>query len=181
MRSIPFMRLRPLMAAAMVLAACGGGDIDAQGSAPAAGPPTVFQGAAVTTSISGVEVSDDLDAKPSITLPGGEPPAELEVVDVVEGDGEQAVPGATVTTHYVGQSWSSGRQFDSSWDRGEPIAFPLDRVIAGWTQGIPGMKVGGRRSLVIPAELAYGQSPPPGSGIAPGETLVFVIDLVATQ
>ena len=135
----------------------------------------------MTTSTSGVEVSDDLDAKPTITLPGGEPPSRLAVLDVVEGDGDQARPGATVTTHYVGQSWSDGRQFDSSWDRGEPISFPLDRVIGGWTQGIPGMKVGGRRLLVIPPELAYGQRPPPGSGIASGETLVFAIDLVAAR
>ena len=132
----------------------------------------------MSTSASGVEVSEDLESKPIITIPERDAPSELEVVDVVEGDGAVAAAGATVTTHYVGRSWSTGGQFDSSWDRGAPISFPLDRVIPGWTQGIPGMKVGGRRLLVIPPELAYGQSPPPGSGIAPGETLVFAIDLV---
>jgi peptidylprolyl isomerase len=73
---------------------------------------------------------------------------------------------------------NTGQKFDSSWDRGQPIEFGLDQVIAGWTQGVPGMKIGGRRVLVIPADLAYGQNPPPGSGIEPGEPLVFVIDLV---
>ena len=135
----------------------------------------------MTNSTSGVEVSGSVGSKPALTLPGGEPPARLEVVDVVAGDGEQAAPGGTVTAHYVGQSWSDGRQFDSSWDRGQPISFPLDRVIAGWGEGIPGMRVGGRRLLVIPPDLAYGQAPPPGSGIAPGETLVFAVDLVAAS
>lgn len=133
------------------------------------------------TPASGVEVSSELGTKPSIVLPGGEPPTELQVIDVVEGAGAVAEAQATVTTHYIGQSWSNGQQFDSSWDRGQPVSFPLDRVIDGWTQGIPGMQVGGRRLLVIPPHLAYGQRPPPGSGIAPGATLVFVIDLLATQ
>jgi peptidylprolyl isomerase len=83
-----------------------------------------------------------------------------------------------VNAHYVGLGWSSGNQFDASWDRGTPLRLPLGRVIPGWQQGIPGMRPGGRRLLVIPAELAYGNTPPPGSGIAPGEALVFVIDLV---
>ena len=135
----------------------------------------------MTVSDSGVEVSEDLDTKPSMSMPDREPPAQLEVVDVVEGDGEEVQAGATVTTHYVGVSWSTGAQFDSSWDRGQPISFPLGGVIPGWTQGIPGMRVGGRRLLVIPPQLAYGQTPPPGAGIAPGETLVFAIDLVATR
>ena len=135
----------------------------------------------MATSPSGAQVSEDLRAKPTLTLPGGPPPAGLDIVDVVTGDGDEAQPGAVVRTHYVGISWSDTRQFDSSWDRGQPIEFPLDRVIAGWTRGIPGMRVGGRRLLVIPADLAYGQNPPPGSGIAPGETLVFAIDLLATH
>lgn len=133
------------------------------------------------TPASGVEASTELGTKPMIALPGGDPPTELQVVDVVDGTGAVAESQATVTTHYVGQSWSNGQQFDSSWDRGQPVSFPLDRVIDGWTQGIPGMQVGGRRLLVIPPHLAYGQRPPPGSGIAPGATLVFVIDLLATQ
>lgn len=125
-----------------------------------------------------VSVEGGMDAKPEVLLPAGDPPPELLIHDVVEGDGPAAEPGAHVNTHYVGIGWDTKRQFDSSWDRGEPIRFPLDGVIAGWQQGIPGMKVGGRRLLVIPAELAYGHRPPPGSGIGPGETLVFVIDLL---
>jgi peptidylprolyl isomerase len=125
-----------------------------------------------------VSVEGDLGAKPEVLLPAGDPPYGLLIHDVVEGDGPAVEPGATVNTHYVGIGWDTKRQFDSSWDRGQPISFPLDRVIAGWTQGIPGMKVGGRRLLVIPAGLAYGDRPPPGSGIGRGETLVFVIDLL---
>ncbi len=125
----------------------------------------------------GVQVSGDLGSKPDVTLPAAEAPAELVVVDLTEGDGAEVAPGATVTTHYVGKSWSTGKQFDASWDRGEPISFPLSGVIAGWTRGIPGMKVGGRRLLIIPPDMGYGdQSPTPA--IKPGETLVFAIDLV---
>ncbi len=134
--------------------------------------------AAVSTDAAGVEVTGELDAKPAITLPGGEPPSDLIVVDLVEGDGEEVPAGATVTTHYVGVSWTNdGEEFDSSWDRGQPATFPLSGVIAGWTEGIPGMKVGGRRLLVIPPDQAYGASAP-SPAIAANDTLVFVIDLV---
>lgn len=135
-------------------------------------------GASVEDQSSGVAVEGDLGSKPEITLPGGEPPAGLVVVDVVEGDGDEASAGDTVTTHYVGVSWrNDGDQFDASWDREEPISFPLSGVIQGWQDGIPGMRVGGRRLLVIPPEQGYGaQSPTPA--IAPNDTLVFVIDLV---
>lgn len=123
-------------------------------------------------------VEGDLGAKPSITLPDGPPPEELAIVDLVEGDGAEVPARATVTTHYVGVSWSNGgSQFDASWDRGQPLSFGLHQVIQGWGQGIPGMKVGGRRMLVIPPHLGYGaQSPTPA--IAKNDTLVFVIDLV---
>ena len=130
----------------------------------------------------GVEVSGDLGSKPEITVPGGEPPAELVVVDLVEGDGAVAETSSTVSTQYVGVAWSDGEQFDASWDNGgEPISFPLSGVIPGWTQGIPGMAVGGRRLLIIPPDLAYGENPPPGAPFGPGETLVFVIDLTDVQ
>lgn len=177
----------------VALAACGGGggaeqDADAGGTEAAdageteAAEATADTGGAVAgTDTAGVEVGGEPGAKPEITVPDGEPPAELVIADLIEGEGAAAQSGATVTTHYVGVSWSSGEQFDSSWDRGEPISFPLSGVIAGWGEGIPGMKVGGRRLLVIPPEQAYGDQPPPGSGIEPGETLVFVIDLTATQ
>ena len=126
----------------------------------------------------GVTVEGGAGAKPLIGLPGGDPPAGLMIHDVHEGEGAPAQAGGTVNAHYVGLGWSSGDQFDASWDRGAPLQLPLGRVIAGWQEGIPGMRPGGRRLLVIPPELAYGASPPPGSGIAPGETLVFVIDLL---
>lgn len=127
----------------------------------------------------GVKVEGEAGAKPLIELPGGEPPAELVIHDVREGEGAPAEPGGYVSAHYVGVGWSSGAQFDASWDRGAPLDLPLGRVIEGWQEGIPGMRPGGRRVLVIPPGKAYGNTPPPGSGIAPGETLIFVIDLVS--
>ncbi|MFF8728507.1 FKBP-type peptidyl-prolyl cis-trans isomerase [Streptomyces sp. NPDC015171] len=118
--------------------------------------------------------------KPEIDFPEGPAPADLEIVDIWEGDGEVAQAGQTVTVHYVGVSFSTGEEFDASWNRGAPFRFPLGggRVIAGWDQGVQGMKVGGRRRLTIPAHLAYGdQSPTPA--IKAGETLIFVVDLIA--
>lgn len=131
------------------------------------------------TSPSGVTVEGAPGAKPDVSVPDTQPPTDLEILDLEIGDGAEAGAGATVTTHYVGVSWSTGQQFDSSWDRGQPLSFPLSAVIAGWTQGIPGMKVGGRRLLVIPPDLGYGRAGA-GSAIGPNETLVFVIDLVST-
>lgn len=118
--------------------------------------------------------------KPEIDFPGGEPPAELEIKDIWEGDGPVAKAGDTVSVHYVGVAFSTGEEFDASWNRGTPLRFPLGagRVIAGWDQGVQGMKVGGRRQLIIPAHLAYGDSGA-GGAIKPGETLIFVCDLVS--
>jgi peptidylprolyl isomerase len=118
--------------------------------------------------------------KPEIDFPGGEPPAELEITDIWEGNGPVASAGDRVTVHYVGVAHSTGEEFDASWDRGEPLSFQLGagQVIAGWDQGVQGMKVGGRRQLVIPPGLAYGDRGA-GNAIAPGETLIFVCDLVS--
>jgi peptidylprolyl isomerase len=118
--------------------------------------------------------------KPEVDFPGGEPPAELEVKEIWEGDGEVAKAGDTVSVHYVGVAFSSGEEFDSSWNRGTPLKFQLGvgQVIPGWDQGVQGMKVGGRRQLIIPADLAYGDRGA-GAAIAPGETLIFVCDLVS--
>ena len=118
--------------------------------------------------------------RPEIDFPGGEPSAELQITDIWEGDGAEAKPGDVVKVQYVGVAYSTGEEFDASWNRGDPLEFKLGagRVIAGWDQGVQGMKVGGRRQLTIPAHLAYGnQSPTPA--IKPGETLIFVVDLVA--
>lgn len=117
--------------------------------------------------------------KPEVDFPEGEPPADLVIVDEIVGDGAEATAGRTVLAHYVGVAFSTGEEFDSSWNRGDPLAFPLGagRVIKGWDQGLLGMRVGGRRRLTIPPQLAYGDRGA-GSAIAPGETLIFVVDLV---
>ena len=118
--------------------------------------------------------------RPEIDFPGGAPSADLQITDIWEGDGGEAKPGDTVKVHYVGVAYSTGEEFDASWNRGEPLEFELGagRVIAGWDQGVQGMKVGGRRQLIIPPDLAYGDR---GAGqvIAPGETLIFVYNLVS--
>ncbi len=118
--------------------------------------------------------------RPEVDFPGGEPPAELQVTDIWEGDGGVANPGDMVQVHYVGVAFSTGEEFDASWNRGDPLQFQLGagQVIAGWDQGVQGMKVGGRRQLIIPPDLAYGDRRV-GYAIAPGETLIFVCDLVS--
>ena len=119
-------------------------------------------------------------SKPEVDFPGGEPPADLEITDIWEGDGKVAGPGDTVRVHYVGVAFSTGEEFDASWNRGEPLEFRLGlgQVIAGWDEGVQGMKVGGRRQLVIPPGLAYGNRGA-GNRIRPGETLIFICDLVS--
>ena len=119
--------------------------------------------------------------KPEIDAPQGAAPSDLVVRDLIEGDGTEAKPGDTVTVQYKGAVASTGEVFDSSWTDGEPVTFPLDRVIQGWSDGIPGMKAGGRRTLVIPAAMAYGSTAPPGSGIPANADLVFVVDLVSVS
>ena len=120
--------------------------------------------------------------KPEIDPIEGPPPAELEVTDLVEGDGAPAAAGSTVSVHYVGVAHSTGEEFDASYNRGEPLQFRLGvgQVISGWDTGVQGMKVGGRRRLVIPPHLAYGER---GAGgvIGPGETLIFVVDLLEVR
>ena len=117
-------------------------------------------------------------SKPEIDFPGDQPPTELEIVDDEIGTGAEAKAGDTVAVHYVGVAHSTGEEFDSSYNRGTPLEFRLGvgMVIAGWDQGMQGMKVGGRRTLRIPPHLAYGDH---GAGgvIAPGESLIFVCDL----
>jgi peptidylprolyl isomerase len=118
--------------------------------------------------------------KPEIDFPGGDPPAELEITDIWEGDGAVAKAGDTVRVHYVGVAYSTGEEFDASWNRGDPLEFRLGvgQVITGWDTGVQGMRVGGRRQLVIPPDMAYGERGA-GRAIAPGETLIFVCDLVS--
>ena len=117
--------------------------------------------------------------KPSVTIPEGDAPTDLLIDDEIVGDGVEAVTGKRVIVHYVGVAWSNGKEFDASWNRGDTFDFRLGggEVIAGWDQGVSGMKVGGRRRLTIPAHLGYG-SRGAGGVIKGGETLVFVVDLV---
>ncbi|MBW3652403.1 MAG: FKBP-type peptidyl-prolyl cis-trans isomerase [Actinobacteria bacterium] len=123
-------------------------------------------------------MSTDLSSKPEIPKPSGEPPKKLVTKDVVKGTGATAKAGDTVAVHYVGVLHETGEQFDASWDSGRPFSFVLGQgnVIPGWDEGVAGMQVGGRRLLVIPPDLAYGEQ---GQGsIGPNETLVFVVDLL---
>jgi peptidylprolyl isomerase len=117
--------------------------------------------------------------KPVIEHPGGEAPTDLKIDDIVVGEGAEAKPGDTVEVHYVGVEFHSGEEFDASWNRGQSIEFPLRGLIQGWQEGIPGMKVGGRRQLTIPPEKAYG--PDGGGHRLSGKTLVFIIDLLGVR
>ena len=153
-----------VLAVALLLPACGGGDTPEVVSEPAASPDT----------------TEDLQMKPEFEIDSSQaPPEKLQIDDLVEGDGAVAEAGDTVTVHYVGKSWSTGEEFDASWNGSQPFTFELGagRVIAGWDEGVAGMKVGGRRKLVIPPDMAYGEAGYPGA-IAPNETLVFVVDLL---
>ncbi len=120
----------------------------------------------------------DTYERPTITVPDSEPPTELVIEDLVVGDGNEAVSGVQVNVDYVGVAWSTGAEFDASWNRGEPLPFTLGvgQVISGWDQGVAGMRVGGRRRITIPPDMAYG---PAGAGgvIGPNETLIFTCDL----
>jgi peptidylprolyl isomerase len=121
--------------------------------------------------------------KPDVEVPSDQSPSyQLELEDIVIGEGDEAVAGRVVEVHYVGVSWKTGKQFDASWDRGQTFKFALGKgqVISGWDQGVSGMKVGGRRRITIPPMLAYGKRGA-GSAIGPDETLVFVVDLIAVR
>ena len=122
---------------------------------------------------------DPSTSKPEIDFPGDVAPADLVIEDLVLGDGPEAKPGDSISAHYVGVAHSTGEEFDASWNRGSALDFRLGvgEVIKGWDLGIVGMKVGGRRKLIIPASLAYGERGA-GGAIKPGEALIFVVDLV---
>jgi peptidylprolyl isomerase len=173
--------LTALLVAALV-AACGNQAKDsrdsASGAAPATDTGTTTTDTVATAPATGGKISSDLTKKPEIPKPAGSPPTKLQVEDIVTGTGKAAKKGDQVQMQYVGVSFSTGSQFDASWDNGQPFDFQLGagKVIKGWDKGIVGMKEGGRRKLVIPPDLAYGpQGQPPTIG--PNETLVFVVDL----
>ena len=165
------------------IAACGEDDEQSSGSGAEAAE-TATPTPAETGSEAGVEavvqgIGKDTKSKPEIPSPQGDPPAELVVRDIVKGKGPKAKAGDQVSMQYVGTSWSTGEQFDASWDRGGqpfPLQLGAGMVIPGWDQGLVGLRKGGRRLLIIPPDLGYG---PAGQGpIAPNETLIFVVDRV---
>ena len=167
-----------VISTALMLTACSSSSDET--STPAASQSSDSAPALTGTPVS-VEVTGEAGSEPVVAITPGDPVTELEVTDVIVGEGDAVQAGATVTAHYVGYGAATGQMFDSSWVRGEPATFPLPNVILGWQEGLVGMQVGGRRLLVIPAELGYGNNPPPGSGIEPGETLIFVVDLVSFE
>ncbi len=124
-------------------------------------------------------VSGAAGAKPILGAPQGDAPKTLVTNDIIVGTGKEVVASSTLTVHYTLMAWSTGQVVESSWDGGSPAQFPLSGVIAGWQQGMPGMKEGGRRLLVIPAELGYGAAG--GGPIGPNETLIFVVDVIAVS
>lgn len=166
-----------MIAAALALSGCSSSSNEAAPSTSA----TTGGAAALTGTPMSVEVSGEAGSEPKVAITPGDPVTELQVTDVIVGEGDAVQAGATVTAHYVGYGAATGQMFDSSWVRGEPATFPLPNVILGWQEGLVGMQAGGRRLLVIPAELGYGENPPPGSGIEAGETLIFVVDLVSSE
>jgi peptidylprolyl isomerase len=156
-----------VLVAALVAAGCGG-----DGKESAATPTA-------TAKATSTPDNTDVTKKPTVTVPDELPPDQLQIKDIVKGKGRAAKKGDKVTVQYVGVAWSTGVEFDASWDRGQPFTFKLGegKVIPGWDKGVPGMRKGGRRELTIPAEMAYGaQGSPPSIG--PNECLRFVIDMV---
>jgi len=162
---------------ALVVAGCGSDDSSSTSAetAPPAGETTSEESSAAEA-----EEAAKKKTKPKVNVPQGAPPKKLVAKDLEEGTGPGAKAGDEVTVQYVGVNYKTGKEFDASWDRGEPFPFSLGSglVIPGWEQGVEGMKVGGRRELIIPPELGYGSTGSPPA-IPPNETLVFVIDLEA--
>ena len=168
-----------LIALALLAAGCGGDDSE-QAAAPK--PPEETPAATPTPEAEPAEISKNLDEKPEIAKPSGDPPSKLEIDDIVKGKGKAAKSGDDVTVQYVGVSFTTGEQFDASWDAGQPFPVELGAgsVIPGWEQGLVGIRAGGRRKLTIPPELGYGPDGYPPD-IPPNETLVFVIDAISVN
>jgi peptidylprolyl isomerase len=167
-------RLLVLAVLALGLAACGSSKAPGVVQVPSGG---LTQAPATTTP----KTPPALAKEPVVTVPKSPAPAHLVIKDLITGTGKAAATGSTVTVNYIGVLYKTGKQFDSSWSRNQPSSFPLTNggVIRGWLQGIPGMKVGGRRELIVPANLAYGAAGNPPT-IPPNSPLVFVVDLLAT-
>jgi peptidylprolyl isomerase len=186
-RRIPVVLFGASLLAAAVLAGCGSGGSSTitVGNENKADNALIHstsksEPSETTTSTAKTPTSGPLSKKPVVTSPGGTPPTKEVIKDLIVGTGAEAKAGDTVTVNYVGINFKSGKEFDSSWKRNEPFSFALGKsqVIPGWEKGIPGMKVGGRRELVIPPALGYGAKGT--SSIPPNETLIFVVDLLGT-
>lgn len=158
-----------LLCIALALAACGGSSSSGSSSGEESSAPAK-------------SAEESTKTQPKVTVPSGPPPKQLVENDLVEGSGAEAKAGDEVTVQYVGVGYTSKEEFDSSWSRNEPFPFALGagQVIPGWEEGIVGMKVGGRRELIIPPELAYGTAGSPPA-IGPNETLIFVVDLLSAE
>lgn len=156
-----------VLCVALALSACGGSSSSST------------EGESSTSAKSSEESTK---TKPKVTVPSGPPPKQMEEKEIVEGTGAEAKAGDEVTVQYVGVGYESEEEFDSSWSRNEPFSFTLGagEVIKGWDQGVAGMKVGGRRELILPPELAYGSAGAPPA-IGPNETLIFVVDLLSVK
>jgi peptidylprolyl isomerase len=167
----------PMLAAALAVAGCGGDDETETSTTPSAAQTDGAGAGGANT-----EASAPKGGKPEVEVPSGPPPKKLVIEDLRKGDGPEAKGGDQVLVHYVGVDYETGKQFDASWDSGQPFPFQLGAgaVIPGWDRGVEGMRVGGRRELIIPPNLAYGAAGFPPA-IAPNATLVFVIDLLAVQ
>ncbi len=176
-----------VLAFAVALAGCGGSTAAGVQLAPSAGatqaavtapPSSTTTSTTSTTSTSTTPLPSALKTKPKVVPPSGSPPKGLVIKDLIKGTGPAATAGSTVTVQYVGVLYKGAKQFDASWNdgSGQPVQLPLSSVIPGWQQGIPGMRVGGRRELIIPSSLAYGAKGRPPT-IPPSSALVFVIDL----
>jgi peptidylprolyl isomerase len=162
---------------ALAIAGCGGGSSSTSSSSTSTSSSTSEEQSGGNSSL-----ENGSFAKPQVKVPNGPPPKKLVEKDLRQGNGAAAKPGDEITVQYVGVGYESGQEFDSSWSRNEPFPFTLgsNSVIPGWEQGIVGMKVGGRRELIIPPELAYGPAGSPPA-IGPNETLIFVVDLLEAK
>ena len=175
------LKILSVASAGILLLGCGNDGGESAASDSSTEVPTSIQIVPTPTPAGDVD-NADLSVKPLVTIPPSTPPTELLIEDLVVGSGSPVGVGDFLIMDYVGVSYSTGLQFDASWDRGSPFPFELGagRVIQGWDQGIIGMSVGGRRSLTIPPELAYGENGSGSGSIGPNETLVFVVDLIAS-
>ena len=169
------------LAAAILIAGCGSSSTIGVGQENKANEALATSGGAEapTSTTAGTPASGPLSKEPKVTPPSGAPPSKLVVKDIIKGTGAEAKAGGSVTVNYVGVLYNGGKEFDASWRRGKPSTFSLAAVIPGWSQGIPGMKVGGRRELIVPAALGYGPKGAPPA-IPPNAALVFVVDLLGT-